>query len=354
METRKIQQVGGGTYTVSLPKEWAAAADIEPGSVVALHTHIDGTLVVRTDEDECGTRPLVLSVTAADSPSLERALRAAYAAGIDAVELHADGGVDDAVRRRIERVTRQLTGVTVTETTGDGVRVRSLLDPEEVSITQSVRQLQFAALSAHRDATAAVTGPTALERPGNRDDQVDRIVALVDRYFQRGLDSLAVMDALGLTRPELFVRWVTARELERVADEAGHIATVANSLESPIGGDVADAFDDLAEDSRALVRDAVSVALGDADATPIRAVTTEADRVRCSAESLDRRLFEADDASYRLTRAVDSLSRTADSAVAIAQLALRSRLRAGCRSETPLDVSSAGRPVSRPEREPSR
>ncbi len=25
METRKIQQVGGGTYTVSLPKEWVVS-----------------------------------------------------------------------------------------------------------------------------------------------------------------------------------------------------------------------------------------------------------------------------------------------------------------------------------------
>lgn len=340
METRKIQQVGGGTYTVSLPKEWATAADIEPGSVVTLHTYIDGTLVVRTGGEESGsTAPLTLSVETADPEAVDRALRAAYAAGVEMVELRGSDGVDDALRRRIERVTRDLTGVTVTETTADAVRVRSLLDAAEVSITQSVRQLQFAALSAHRDATAAVTGPTAIERPDDRDDQADRIFAMVDRYFQRGLDSLTVMDALGLTRPELFVRWVTARELERVADEAQRIADVANRLESPVDGVVADSFEELASDSRTLVQDAVSAVVDDPDVTAIGDVLDERDRIRRDVTALDRQLFETDDADYRLTHAVDSLGRTADCAGTIAHLSLRSRLCDGSRSETPIDVT---------------
>ena len=330
METRKIQQVGGGTYTVSLPKEWATAADIEPGSVVTLHTHIDGTLVVKTgDEEPASTLPLRLSVGGADPDAVDRALRAVYAAGIETVELRAASpdGVDDALRRRIERVTRGLTGLAVTETTGDTVRVRSLLDAEEVSIPQSVRQLQFAALSAHRTATAAVTNSTTIERPDDRDDQAARIFAMVDRYFGRGLDSLSVMDALGLTRPQLFVHWETARELRRVAGEARRIAAVANRLESPVEGPVATPFEALAADSRTLVEDAVSAVLDDGNVATVRVLLAERDRLLDTAESLDRRLFETDGADYRLTNAVDSLARTVDSAGAIATLSLRSQFR---------------------------
>ena len=103
METRKIQQVGGGTYTVSLPKEWATAADIEPGAVVALHSHIDGTLVVQTGVEEGDTDPLTLSVGDADSACLERTVRAAYAAGIDSLELDlADGVTEEELRAATE------------------------------------------------------------------------------------------------------------------------------------------------------------------------------------------------------------------------------------------------------------
>ena len=339
METRKIQQVGGGTYTVSLPKEWATDAEIEPGSLVALHTHIDGTLVIRTDGNECeGPQPLALSVETAAPAAVARTLRAAYTAGMETVDLRIADGVDEQTHQRVDAVTRTLTGFTVTETTSDTVQVRSLLDAEEVSITQSVRQLQFAALSAHRNATTALQRAEAAERSDDRDNQTTRIFAMVDRYFQLGLNSLTVMDALGLTRPELFLRWITARELERVADEARRIAAVAEQLESTADGDFIDQLSDLAEDVRALVRAAVSVVVDDAAAAAIQRVLDEADRIRRAVQSLDRQLFETDGANYRLTRVLDSLERTADSAGTIARHALRSRLRASCRSETPLSV----------------
>jgi len=340
METRKIQQVGGGTYTVSLPKEWATAADIEPGAVVALHSHIDGTLVVQTGVDEAdATDPLVLSVDDADPACLERTLRAAYAAGIDTLELDASEGLTDETHRLVEAVTRELTGVTVTESSERTIRVRSLLDAEEVSITQSVRQLQFAALSAHRDATAALTSPTT-DGTAGRDGQTERIAAMVDHYFERGLDSLSVMDALGLTRPELFVRWVTARELGRVADHAERIATVADRLDAPVERELATELDELADRCRALVRDAVAVVLDAADAAAARRLLGESDELCAHIRALDRRLFETEGVDYRLTHAVDGLRRTAESAGAIAEVGLRSLLRER-RSSAPLRVGSA-------------
>jgi phosphate uptake regulator len=340
METRKIQQVGGGTYTVSLPKEWATAADIEPGAVVALHSHIDGTLVVQTGVDEADDEPLTLSVGDSDPTCVERALRAAYAAGVDNVELDAPDGVTDETSRCVERVTRSLTGVTVTESTETTIRVRSLLDVGEVSITQSVRQLQFAALSAHQEATAALTSSASAGQP---DGQTDRIAAMVDHYFQRGLDSLAVMDALGLTRPALFVRWATARELARVAEQAERVATVDDRLDDPVDGDLAAEFDDLADRGRELVRSAVGLVLDDCDAGAAQGLLDERDDLCADIRELDRRLFEADDADDRLTHALSALRRTAESGGSIAEVGLRSSLRTQW-SSTPGTVGEAPEP----------
>jgi len=338
METCKIQQVGGGTYTVSLPKEWATAADIELGAVVELHSHIDGTLVVQTDAEESCEEPLQLSVGDAEPTDVARTLRAAYAAGVDSVELDAPGGISEETHRLIEQVSRTLTGVTVTESDGQSMRVRSLLDVEEVSITQSVRQLQFAALSAHREATDALTSPTGVE-PVAPDGQPARIAAMVDHYFRRGLDSLSVMDALGLTRPELFVRWVTARELARVADHADRVARVAGRLDDTIERDTADTFDDLADQSRELVRTAVGVVLDDASAARARRLLDDWDRLSAEIQSLDRRLFETDGVDYRLTHAIDALDRTTDRAGDIAEMGLQSVL-GDRRPSASLDIGS--------------
>ena len=343
MQTRKIQQVGGGTYTVSLPKEWATAADIEPGAVVALHSHIDGTLVVQTGV-ESEADPLTLSVADTDPASLERTLRAAYTAGVDSIELVSPDGATESTHRRVDRVTRALTGVTVTDPSDDGMQVRSLLDVEEVSITQSVRQLQFAALSAHREATAALTAP-APDATAGRADGTDRIAAMVDHYFQRGLDSLSVMDALGLTRPELFDHWVTARELARVADHADRIAAVADRLDDPVGAALADDVETLADRSRDLVQDAVGVVLDGGEATDrtddatdaVQGLLDERDQLCADIKEFDRRLFETDGADYRLTHAVDALRGTAEAAGTVAEVGLRSLLRERC-SSTSVDA----------------
>ncbi|WP_135305717.1 phosphate signaling complex PhoU family protein [Haloarcula amylovorans] len=331
METRKIQQVGGGTYTVSLPKEWAETADIETGSVVDLHTHIDGVLVVQAQERDTETiSHVTLSVPHAAPTCIERALRAAYAAGVEAVTFEAPDELSDDQHCAVERVARNLSGVTVTESTATTLTVRTLLDASEVSIRQSVRQLQFVALSMHRDATAALTDPAVPDGQADRDDQADRLYAMIDRYFQRALARLDEVDALGLTRSELFVCWTTARELERVADHAERIATIVDTIDAEVIDDQTDAeVTSLAETARGIVEDAVRAVVGDADVTAAQAALHDRDGLRDDIEALDRRLFESETAAYRLTHVLDSVARTAEHGGNVAELALRTAIREG-------------------------
>lgn len=328
MESRKVQQVGGGTYTVSLPKEWAETAGVGAGSMVDIHTHIDGVLVIEAGEPAYGTgTPAVIAVTGDGTACVERALRAAYAAGVSEVRLRADDAFTDAQRRAVERVARTLTGMTVAAIDDGTATVRTLLDAEEVSIRQSVRQLQFVVLSTHREATAALTGDGTVENPDERDEQADRIHAIVDRYFQRAMHRLDEVDALGLTRGELFALWVTARELERVGDHAERIARVASqdpSLAEPTTGDLTD----LADRARGVVEDGVRTVLGDAGVEPARRALDTRDELRDVAARLDRDLFDGD-APYEVTRALDSIRRTAEHGGNVAEFSLRMAVRDG-------------------------
>jgi len=326
METRKIQSVGGGTYTVSLPKEWAESADIVTGSVVELHTHIDDLLVIQPRECETDTVVTIeIPIADGDSTHVERTIRAAYAAGIREVVL--TGAVRDSHRRTVGRVARKLTGVTIATETDDRIVVQSMLDAGEVSIQQSVRQLQFVALSLHREATAALAGGLRIDDPSERDDQADRLYTLVDRYFSRGLSRLDEVDALGLTRPELFTFWSTARELERVADHAERIAGLAS--EATAGEATAGELQRLASESRSVVEDAVGVALGDTGIEAARTALETRQRIRKDAPALERRLFETSDTDYRLARIIDSLTRTAEHGGNIAEIGLQSVVRDG-------------------------
>ncbi|QOS13921.1 PhoU domain protein (plasmid) [Haloferax gibbonsii] len=350
METRKIQQVSNGTFTVSLPREWADGEGITAGTVVNLHTHLDGMLVVQAPEcEDDSSMQFTVTVGGSDADGadggvdpaggdfLEQTLRAAYAAGSKQVVIEADGTFDAEQRQAVRRVARNLVGVTITEESDTAVTVRNVLDANEVSIRQSVRQLQFVAVSMHRDATAALTGAAPLDGFAERDDRADRLFAMVDRHFTRGLDRLDEVDALGETRPELFRLHTAARELERVADQAERIAAVASAVPDPLPPAVADEVSELAELVPASLESAVQVALEGDDPDAAREALAARDRVCEGVADAERRLFEEvdADANYRFAHALHALERTAEHAGNVAEVGLRTAVRTRNMDEKP-------------------
>jgi phosphate uptake regulator len=324
METRKIQQVSNGTYTVSLPKEWANAEGVTTGTVVNLHTHIDGVLVIQPPEGGYdSTDRMTLRPADCDPGHLEQLLRAAYAAGPREVCIEFDSGVTATQRQTTRRVVRNLVGVTVTEATDSHVVVRNVLDTTEVSIRQSVRQLQFVALSMHRDATTALLDEAAPVGETNRDDRADRLYAMVERHFGRGIERLDEIDALGETRYELLQFHETARELERVADHAERIEEIAAAVDEPMPEPVCEEVDSIARTVRDSVESAVDVVFDGEQIATARQVLETRDRVCDELDDLERRLVDDHDGDYRYTHALYSLRRTVEHATNVAEFGLR-------------------------------
>jgi len=327
MDSRKIQTVGGGTYTVSLPKAWAEDHGLEAGSTVDLHTHRDGVLVVEARDPDDAIERVRISVDDVEPEPLEQRFRAAYAAGASAVRFETDTGFTDPQRRRIETVARAMTGVTVAEETAEAITVRTLLDPAEVSIGQSVRQLSFVSLSMHRDAVAGLSTDRGTDL-GDRDEQADRLAAMVDRHVGRAVARLDEVDALGQSRPELLDLSRTARELERVADHAERIADAATAVQAPVPETV-DALEAIAQTAQGVVEDAVRVVVDGAEVETASAALRARDRVRERAEAVESHHFAAGDTEYHLVRVLDSLRRTAEHGGNVAEIGLRTAVRNG-------------------------
>jgi len=342
MHTRKVQSVGGGTYTVSLPKEWADSQGISAGDIVGLHTHIDGVLAIQPGESgTTSPRTVTVDVSGDGSATIEPTVRAAYAAGTKELYLESGTGFSTAQTRVLERIARNLPGVSVVEQSESSRRIQMLLDTHEISVRQSVRQLSFVALSMHRNGTAGLASGEDFQDVPDRHDQASRLFAIVDRAFGRALCRLDEIDALATERPELFALWQTARELERVADEAGAIARARASEESrppPPREIVA-----LASDARAVVADAVGVVVGDTHGESAREILRTREDVCRRIETLDDGL--TDPGSRSSVRSVlAGLRRTADHGGTIAEVGLRMALREGGLSSTGDTDGATSRP----------
>ncbi|GAA0656569.1 AbrB/MazE/SpoVT family DNA-binding domain-containing protein [Salarchaeum japonicum] len=333
MESRKVQSVGGGTLTVSLPREWADAAGLAAGDSVDLHAHLDGVLVVQPGASEDDDTSHV-TVHAEDEDRLGTAVRAAYTAGYRTIALDASGGVTTGQRRALDRAVRGLPGLNVVEEGGDELRLRYVLDPAEVSVSQSVRQLAFVARSVGRDAADALADGRDVSFD-DRTSQASRLSAMVERHFSRALSRLDEVDALGLTRPRLAELRTTAHELREVTGDAARLASVAGDVDAKSASTrevVA-----LAGTAREAVDGATRSVLGDADATAAHDALATVRGLRDDLDALDRRLFEAADADYRLVRAADAVRDIGGRAERIASVGVQRGLRDGA-SVAPTDA----------------
>ena len=85
--TRRIQVVGGSTYTVSLPKNWVLFNRLKNGDIVIIEELGDNTLLFRLPEPEPITlgriKKAQLNLAQGEELGLERMLVALYSAGYD-------------------------------------------------------------------------------------------------------------------------------------------------------------------------------------------------------------------------------------------------------------------------------
>jgi phosphate uptake regulator len=324
METRKIQSVGGGTYTVSIPKEWANAQNLTSGDTVELHRHLDGIFAIQAPEcEQIAPTQITVQLSGEQTTPIERTVRAAYAAGTKTVRLEHPGGFTPTQRQTLDRVARTLTGVSVAEQSDTEIQVKTLLDTGEVSVVQSVRQLRFVVLSMHRDATAGLCQESDPAQFSDRDDQADRLYAIITRSFSRAIRRLDEVDALGLTRAELFELWETTRELERIGDHADGIVAASHSLDAD--EELVQQTREIADQARGIISDAVSVIIGESDVERAQRALDARDQLRERIRSVDG----DGEALTQLRPVLNRLRRTGEHGGNIAEIALQRAIRTG-------------------------
>ncbi|MCX2817985.1 phosphate uptake regulator PhoU [Haladaptatus sp. F3-133] len=320
---RKVQVTGGSTYTVSLPKDWAREHGVESGTTVRLYSR-DDRLVVSHDADG-ERRSVVIQAEGREPEDLARSVESAYIAGCE--EVRVEGMLENDQRRGIRDAVTGLVGIEVHEEGEGSIVARTMLDVGDLSPEQTLVQMKLTALSMHEDALDAVLAGDAEKgrRVARQDNDVDRLFGLICREFQRSLVNVDVpMRGGDLTK---FEYYTAARQLERIADHAEKIAEVAERAASTPPDEVAERFDALGERSRNLVTRSVDGLL-DVEDSDLGSIIVDAEVFVDDAEALDRELYERDaDDGYLLGTVLDSLVRTSEYGVNVAEAGLQVEMR---------------------------
>lgn len=333
METRKIQKVGGSTFTVSLPKEWTTNHDLEAGMEIQVYTHRDGSILLRCSEADVGYLSDVTVEFDGDSPeTAARAVQTAHMVGFETITLRRNGAFTDAERDAVQSIVRELVGTNIFAESDAEITIRHLLDTSSVSVRQSVAQLQYVVVQLLPDATETFLNPAGKDAGiCDRAAEAYRSVEMVTRHFFRSLISYTELDELGVSRPELFAYYETATHLKNVIEQAVKIANVRENLSGKVSEESVVDIRSIADDVACTVDNAVTAVLN-RDMTEIHWEGKRCDDVIKRIETAEQRLYDgkvSDPAqAVAISTTLTHLQRAVINSCSIADVANRTAMRA--------------------------
>ncbi|WP_238717413.1 PhoU domain-containing protein [Natronorubrum halophilum] len=227
----------------------------------------------------------------------------------------------------IEDTVANLSGFELLEAGDTEIRLTNLIDAENVDIRKSTLRLRLVMLGMHRDAVSAVLtdDETLAQRVIDRDNEANKLFAMVTRHFRRALTNLHEVEKLEYTRDELFEYYYVSRQFERIADHAEKIARFTFDPEVTIPTTFEHRIDSLASSSRQIINTAADVILADAGVKGAQTALTERDELTADLKALDRNLYAHDDPAeaYVVGLLLESIRRTGEYGANIAGIAIQ-------------------------------
>lgn len=237
MELRRVQITRGGTFFVSLPKEWAEKNGLKRSSVVATSETADGRLLIDPRYD---VERVPSTIAIKPSPHLEREIIGKYLLGYDMIRIEAKDRISLEEREKVKQTSSRLVGLEIIEEDYSKIILQCLLEPSALPPEKILRREQSICLSIHRDAvTAVVDGDVHLARNVvDRDNEVDRLYFLLVRILRTIIQNPGLSEKLDIYPIDCLDYRLTASLVESIADHSSQIAEHAVQLKgSKLGGD---------------------------------------------------------------------------------------------------------------------
>ncbi|MFQ6085148.1 MAG: PhoU domain-containing protein [Candidatus Bathyarchaeia archaeon] len=233
MELRKIQETGGGTLVVSLPKNWAVRNNLRKGSVVSLGPQPDGRLII----DPSYEKPLEPSEFTISYPT-ERAsflrwtILGGYLLGYDVIKIQGENRIRHADRERMKKTIRRLIGLEILDEDAYTISAQCVLDPSLLAPKKIIGRMNTITLSMREDSISSLLeADEELARALKyRDDEVDRLYFLAVRLLRSAVGNPKLAEKFDVLPVGCLDYRVAAHLIESIGDYSVQIAEVGSKM----------------------------------------------------------------------------------------------------------------------------
>ncbi|AEC51659.1 hypothetical protein PNA2_0743 [Pyrococcus sp. NA2] len=232
MEYRKIQFTGRSSYIVSLPKLWVKEHGLKQGDIVSMVINPDGSITIFPGKHKEIPMKKVLEIQKKYSPDMAiRLVISAYIQGYDIIEIKLEEEMP-LYKIAIRKILQSLPGVEIILDEQYRIIAKSLLDEEEVNLSELLKRMKAIILSMFGDLELIVKGSNGevFKDINDLENELDRFYFLIMRTVNRLLSKSGVTEESGLVRRpfDLIGILLIARNMERIGD---HIIRIAENVD---------------------------------------------------------------------------------------------------------------------------
>jgi len=228
IETRKVQQTGGSSFIISLPKEWIEKHKIKPKDTLGILSQPDGNLLITPyiNSEEFVKSKIFDVDHITDSNYLFRILIGMYIMGYTVITIKSSKKFEPFIRDTITNFTQIAIGPEVIEESNNIIKIKDLLNPKEMPFEKTIRRMYVLAQDMHENAIKALNSgdKTLAEDVIKRDDEVDRLHWLIGRQSHIVLRDIILCQKMGITLEDISHFQSISRFLERISDHSVKIA----------------------------------------------------------------------------------------------------------------------------------
>ncbi len=233
-EFRRVQQTGGCTYIISLPKEWINKYEIKPKDTLGIITQPDGNLLITPKVDSVDyIKTKEIDTEEIDDPNfLFRILIGSYIVGITQIIIKSSRRFKTDIRDCITHFTQIAIGPEIVEESSNYIVIKDTLNPKEMPFEKTIKRMYILAQNMHKDSITALktkNGDLAKDVI-KRDDDIDRLHWLIGRQAHIVLRDIILCQKMGITLEGANHYQQMSRFLERIADHAVKIAENALNI----------------------------------------------------------------------------------------------------------------------------
>ena len=240
VELRKIQEMGGGTALVSLPKSWVKKNNLKRGSIVSIERSSDDRLLIITPHatDQKKSKEIMLEYPPKYMDSLLNETTAAYLLGYDVIRIAGNDRVSYKDRDTIKNAVKFLMGLEIVEEDAYSITIQFLLEPSNIHPDKLFMRMHAITLGMHKDLIVSCmeNDEKLLKDIQGRDDEVDRLYFLLVRIIRSTVPDAALAARFGVSAIECLDYRVAANVLEAIGDTSAEVTRQVENARFSLSG----------------------------------------------------------------------------------------------------------------------